>query len=116
MADDVRRAERLDAAIEALLQGRADAAASALIGDAESSALLAVAAELVDLPREDFRASLGAALADAAEGRPAARGRGTTVQTCLVVRDPAAAIAFYRDAFGAVEVGRFTDRAGNVQH
>jgi PhnB protein len=40
-----------------------------------------------------------------------------TVTARLVVRDDAAAIAFYREAFGAVEIGdRFTDPEGRLIH
>jgi len=40
-----------------------------------------------------------------------------TVTPRLVVRDGAAAIGFYRDAFGAVEIGeRFTGPAGELIH
>jgi PhnB protein len=39
-----------------------------------------------------------------------------TVTPYLIVKDPAAAIEFYKKAFGATEICRFPDPNGNIMH
>ena len=83
------------------------------------AALLRIAAELRDLPGEDFKARLKAALqtSGAQPIRAAAVPSGHHSATaCLVVRDAPRAIEFYRRAFGATERMRLADPDGKIVH
>jgi PhnB protein len=109
------RSERLDELIDSAL-ARPDAVAA--VGDAELDALLAVVVDLVDLPRETFRARLASDLersttmtttkSHVPEGL-------TTITPYLIVRDSSAAIDFYKNVFDATEVMRHED-GGRVVH
>lgn len=108
--------ERLDAAVEAMLR-RPESAR--LPQDPELAALWRVAADLADLPRAAFRERLEADLqrrsvmSSAAEATPATYRAATPF---LTLRDPAAAIDFYRRAFGAVETMRLMEPGGGIAH
>ena len=109
------RSERLDELIDQTL-ARRDAVPAG--GDAELDALLRVAADLVDLPRESFRAGLASDL----ERRTAMTTTVShipeglaAVTPYLIVRDSNAAIDFYKEVFGATETMRYED-GGRVVH
>lgn len=92
--------EQFDQAIDALFIG----------SSAESHELepmLAVARDLLDLPRESFKARLKSELerkpSMATQAAPALQ----TAVACLRVKNPAAAIDFYSKAFRAKELSRF---------
>ena len=88
--------------------------------DPRLAGLLQIAADLRELPRQDFKARLKADL----QGRAAAAAITVkriptgyhSATPCLVVSDPPGAIAFYQRAFDATEVMRLTDPSGNVMH
>src|SRR5258706_4576940 len=82
--------------------------------DTDVAELLAVADELRLRPRNEFRARLAASLAAdlVAAPKPATRPASSFVPAgapmatpCLILKDAAKAIDFYKEAFGAVEVG-----------
>src|SRR5262245_21846332 len=114
--------DRLDDAVDAMLR-RPDAAR--VPEDRELQALWRVAADLLDLPRANFRERLKsdierrAAIATAA-AVPAVAPKAPRVTSAaapfLTVKDPAAAIAFYERAFGAVERMRLTEPGGGIAH
>jgi PhnB protein len=108
-------AEELDQAVQAMLD---HPSAEASHADAEISPLLKVAADLRNLPREEFRARLkrelqegrGVSLAASAETiRP-------TASAYLTLQNAAAAIDFYKRAFGATENMRLTTPEGKIMH
>jgi PhnB protein len=107
--------EQLDRAVDALLAGRTARAAGA-----EIAALAAVAAELRDLPGAGFRAQLKSELQRRAEMSSTAAAQAPSplpaIAPYLAVRDAAAAIEFYREAFGAVEAGRLRLPDGRIAH
>jgi PhnB protein len=102
------------------------------------AALLRIAADLRDLPSEEFRRGLKSELISTAKGvsagrrgkiaRPSPSVKGvkkaaapippgySTATTCLVVRDAPRAIAFYKKAFGATELMRHADPSGHIVH
>src|SRR6266404_210719 len=95
---------------------------------AKLAALLRLAGDLRDLPRDDFKARLANELnlpPDDGGGevtpqptphvRPVPEGYHTATP-CLVLRDPGRGIAFYKAAFGATERMRLDDPSGNVVH
>lgn len=99
-------AEQLNQAIDALL-ARPDA--GLFKGEPSLQPLLRIASQLRDLPREEFKERLkselrGESMATMVESRPMLR---QTATIRLRVRNAAAAIEFYRKAFGATEVMRF---------
>jgi PhnB protein len=108
--------EQLNQAVDAML-ARADGKVPGL--DASVEPLVRVAAELRDLPREDFKTRLRAELL---EGRrtmstvaePIAAVR-TAASPRLTFRDAAKAIEFYKNAFGAQETMRF-EVGGRIPH
>src|SRR5437016_1008822 len=116
--------EKLDQAIERIT---ADRVVSPPQVNSRIAAIMRIAADLRDLPAEDFRARLKqelvsratSAKASAKEARPKVRQIPEgyhTATTCLVVRDGARAIEFYKDAFGATELSRHQDPNGHIVH
>jgi PhnB protein len=122
--------ERLDDAVEAMLR-RPEAAR--VPEEAELAGMWRVAADLVDLPRSSFRARLESeiqrraamststavspAAAEAASARVTWRPEGfRSLTPYLIVRDGGAAIAFMKEAFGAVEQGRVKGPDGRIMH
>jgi PhnB protein len=111
--------DQLDDAVSALLANREPAATEA---NRELAELVAVARELRGLPSEQFRA----ALRDQLGGKdnmsaPANQIESTpqpsiTLSPHLCYRDAAAAIEFYKRAFGATEVMRLTEPSGKIGH
>jgi PhnB protein len=81
--------------------------------------LLQIAADLRDLPRQDFKAELKADLqrrgAAPIRVNPVPAGHHTAT-ACLVVRDAPRAIEFYKQVFGATELMRFADPSGMIIH
>jgi PhnB protein len=69
--------------------------------------MLAVARELLDLPRENFKARLKSELERKSSMATQAAPALQTAVARLRLRNPAAAIEFYTKAFGAKEVTRF---------
>lgn len=108
--------EQLDQAIEAML-ARPDGPVPEV--DASLKSLLMVAEELRNLPREGFKAQLKDQLegrktmATVAEPMSAVR---QSLNPYLTVRNAAAAIEFYKKAFGAVETMRLNDPSGKIGH
>jgi PhnB protein len=106
---------QLDQAIDAML-ARPGAARPQV--DASLDPLLQIAAQLRDLPREEFKARLKSQLG----GKPVAtvaEPRQMLKQTATVrlrVKDAAAAIEFYKRAFGARETMRFVVGDGKIAH
>lgn len=105
--------DRLEDAIQALL-----AHPDVMPVDPDLAALAAIARELRDLPRENCKTELRSEIertilmATATASKPAVR---QTARPNLRVRNAAAAIDFYRKAFGARELMRF-DVHGSVAH
>ncbi len=92
---------------------------------AQIAPILRLAADLRGLPDRDFKARLKRDLMRAARTRKsAAEPSGVnpipaghhSLTTCLVVRDGARAIDFYKRAFGATELMRHADAAGHIMH
>ncbi|MBI1817024.1 MAG: VOC family protein [Deltaproteobacteria bacterium] len=87
--------------------------------DASLAALLRIAADLRDLPREDFKARLKNDLQTSGSTpgkvKPVPEGYHTATP-CLVIRDAARAIEFYKQAFGAMELTRHADPNGTILH
>jgi PhnB protein len=112
--------EQLNDAVEVLRAGP-DARPPSV--DPQLEPLLQIAADLRDLPSEDFKARLKADLerdvaARAAEpptAKPIPKGYRTATP-CLVLRDAGNAIDFYKRAFGATELMRFADPSGQIVH
>jgi PhnB protein len=108
--------DQLNEAVETIM-AHPDAAFPSV--DPRVTGLLQIAAELRDLPSEEFRARLKADLQRIGSGTgdvkavPAGHFSATP---CLVVRDAPGAIEFYKRAFGATELMRLADPGGNVVH
>ena len=104
--------DQLDQAINALL---AEPDATLPAADSELLPLLRIAAELRQLPRENFKARLKADLkrsvSMATTAEPIAATR-TFAAPRLAFKDAAKAIEFYKKAFGARETMRFDTGAG----
>ena len=107
--------EQLDAAVQVIL---AHSEAAPPTVDPELSALLHLAADLRDLPREDFRARLKSDLERTATMTTAAakpiREGFHTVTPYLLVESPDAFVAFLQQAFGAEETHRGKGSAGGT--
>lgn len=110
---DLKKIEQLNRAIDGMF-ARADGKPAKVQAGVEP--LVRVAADLRDLPREEFKARLKSELM---EGRntmstvaePVAAVR-TTATPRLVFKDAAKAIEFYKQAFGATEIMRFETGSG----
>jgi PhnB protein len=111
--------DQLDDAVTALLAKREPAVNEA---DRELTELVAVARELRGLPSEQFRAALKEELGGKDIMSTAAKQIESTPQPSssfvpsLCYRDAAAAIEFYKRAFGATEVMRLVEPGGKVGH
>ena len=110
--------DQLDLAIQALLDGGAEAPALSA-GGLEVAALARVAADLRLLPSAAFRARLKSDLQRRADMGTASAPTPSPlppVAPYLCVRGAAAAIDFYMKAFGAVEAGRLALPDGRIAH
>jgi PhnB protein len=116
-------AEQLDKAVEKVMSDRA----SKPRVNSRIAAILRVAAELRDLPSQDFKTNLKKDLllraAPATASLKPARSSTSyipagyhTANVSLVVRDGPRAIEFYKQAFGATELTRLKDAGGNLLH
>lgn len=111
--------DQLDDAVSALLEKRELVVSEA---DRELTELVAVARELRGLPSEQFRASLRKQLGGKDDMSTAAKQIESTPQTAttmyphMVYRNAAAAIEFYKRAFGATELMRLMEPGGKVGH
>ena len=104
--------DQMDNALQSLLAGHA-----ATSPDPTLAPLIAIARDLTDLPRENFKASLKSELerkSSMATQTQAAAIR-QTVAPQLRLKNTAAAIEFYKQAFGAREIMRFNVH-GQVAH
>jgi PhnB protein len=111
--------DQLDDAVTALLAKREPAVSDA---DRELAELVAVARELRGLPSEQFRAALKEQLGGKDKMSTAAKQIESTPQPSstlvpyLCYRDAAAAIEFYKRAFGATELMRLVEPTGKIGH
>jgi PhnB protein len=108
-------ADQLDQAVEALL---ARSGAELPRVDASLAPLARIAQDLRDLPRENFKARLKSELERKASMASQVSAVPATQQTAtarLRVRNAAAAIEFYKQAFGAREIMRFEGH-GQIAH
>ena len=111
--------DQLDDAVAALLARREPAVNEA---DRELNELVAVARELQGLPSEQFRATLREELGGKDEMSTAAKQIEPTPEVSNVIipslcyRDAAAAIDFYKRAFGATELMRLEEPGGRIGH
>jgi PhnB protein len=99
--------DQLDQAVEALL-GRSGAEAPRV--DSKLAALVRIAQDLRDLPRQSFKARLKSNLERTSSMATQATSVSATRQTAtahLRIKNVAAAIEFYKKAFGAKEIMRF---------
>jgi len=108
--------DQLDDAVTALLQQREPAVSR------ELTELVAVARELRGLPSEQFRATLKETLGGKNDMSTAAKQIESIPQAAsslipyLCYRDAAAAIDFYKRAFGATELMRLAEPSGKIGH
>jgi PhnB protein len=111
--------DQLDDAVATLLARREPAVNEA---DRELNELVAVARELQGLPSEQFRATLREELGGKDEMSTAAKQIESTPEVSNVIipslcyRDAAAAIDFYKRAFGATELMRLEEPGGRIGH
>jgi uncharacterized glyoxalase superfamily protein PhnB len=111
--------ERLDEAVEL---ARARPHAARVPGDPELAALWGIAVDLMDLPRDAFRARLAADVGRRAESMaqttavPYVPARFRSLTPYLIVRGAAAFIEFAKRAFGAQDVFRTTQPDGAIAH
>ena len=111
--------DQLDDAVSALLESREPAVNEA---DRELTELVAVARELRGLPSEEFRATLKEQLGGKDDMSTATKQIESTPQPSqtitpyLTYRDCAAAIEFYKRAFGATELMRLAEPSGKIGH
>lgn len=108
--------DRLDDAVEAMLR-RPEVVR--VPEEHELASLWRVAADLVDLPSQGFRARLKSDIQRRAtmSSAPAAVEKVyRAASPFLTLKDPAAAIDFYRRAFGAVEQMRLLEPGGGIAH
>lgn len=110
--------DQLDDAVTALLEQR-----EAVVSDSDSelTELVAVARELRGLPSEQFRAALREQLGGKHDMSTAAKQIESTPQAAtlspyITYRDAAAAIDFYKRAFGATELARLAEPSGKIGH
>jgi PhnB protein len=114
--NDAKQIEQLNRAVDALL-ARADGKPAKV--DANVEALVRVAADLRDLPRETFKTRLKSELLEgnktmATVAEPVVSVRPIATPR-LTFKDAAKAIEFYKQAFGAKETMRF-DVGGSIPH
>jgi len=106
--------DQFDDAVQALLRehGQQPKVSASL------TPLLRVAADLRDLPREEFRARLKADLrrGNLAATLEAPTSEYHTATPFLAYKDANAAIEFYKKAFGATERMRLTEPSGKIGH
>lgn len=109
--------DRLDDAVTALLAKREPVVSET---DRELTELVAVARELRGLPSEQFRAALkgqlGGIMSTAAKQIESTPQPSTPLIPYLCYRDAAAAIDFYKRAFGATELMRLAEPSGKIGH
>jgi len=113
---DAKKVEQLNRAVEALWT-RADGRPAKV--DASVEPLVRVAADLRDLPREEFKARLKSELLEGRKimstvAEPVASVH-TSASPRLTFKDAAKAIEFYKQAFGAEETMRF-EVGGSIAH
>jgi PhnB protein len=113
-------AEQLDKAVDRVMSDREGKIPRV---NSRIAAIMRIASELRDLPSEDFKARLRKDLVARATPAGAIEKKASyipagyhTANACLVVRDPALAIDFYKRAFGATELTRLADPSGNIVH
>ena len=108
--------DQLDDAVTALLEQREP------VASVELTELVAVARELRGLPSEQFRAALKEQLGGKNDMSTAAKQiesipqAATSLSPYLTYRDTAAAIDFYKRAFGATELMRLAEPSGKIGH
>ena len=111
--------DQLDDAVAVLLARREPAVSDT---DRELNELVAIARELQGLPSEQFRATLKEQLGGNHEMSTAAKQIEPTPEVSNVIipslcyRDAAAAIDFYKRAFGATELMRLEEPGGRIGH
>jgi PhnB protein len=111
--------DQLDDAVTALLEQREPVVGAA---DLELTELVTVARELRGLPSEQFRAALKEQLGGQSSMSTAAKQiesisqAATSLSPYLTYRDTAAAIDFYKRAFGATELMRLAEPSGKIGH
>ncbi|HKR21682.1 MAG TPA: VOC family protein [Pyrinomonadaceae bacterium] len=110
--------DQLDDAVTELLAGREPA-----VADRELTELVAVARELRGLPSEQFRAALKEQLGGEVSTpvstfakQVEATQPSFPLTPYLCYRDAAAAIEFYKRAFGATELMRLAEPSGKIGH
>jgi PhnB protein len=112
---DAKKVEQLNRAIDAMY-ARADRPPKL---DAGVEPLVQVAAELRNLPREEFKARLKSELLEGRKIMSSVAEPITAVHTTttprLTFKDAAKAIEFYKQAFGAEETQRF-EVGGSIPH
>jgi len=113
---DAKNVEQLNRAVEALWT-RADGRPAKV--EASVEPLVRVAADLRDLPREEFKARLKSELLEGRKimstvAEPVASVH-TSASPRLTFKDAAKAIEFYKQAFGAKETMRF-EVGGSIAH
>ncbi|MGA8216441.1 MAG: VOC family protein [Candidatus Sulfotelmatobacter sp.] len=114
--NDAKKVEQLNRAVEVLLT-RADGRPAKV--DASVEPLVGVAADLRDLPREEFKARLRSELLEGRKTMSTVAEPVVAVHTIatprLTFKDAAKAIEFYKEAFGAKENMRF-ETGGGIPH
>jgi len=122
IARRVPLADQLDKAIEKIMSDRERKPPRV---NSRITAILRLASELSDLPKEDFKVQLRKDLLLRATAASASLQPNKvnytptgyhTANACLVIRDAQRAIEFYKEAFGATELTRLNDRSGNLIH
>src|SRR5208282_4023454 len=110
---DAKKIEQLNRAVEALL-ARADGRPAKV--EASVEPLVRLAADLRDLPREEFQARLKSELLEGRKTMSTVAEPIAAIHTMatprLTFKDAAKAIEFYKRAFGAKEIMRFELEAG----
>ncbi len=111
--NDAKKVEQLNRAVEVLLT-RADGRPAKV--DASVEPLVRLAADLRDLPREEFKARLKTELLKGRKTMSTVAEPVAAVHTAatprLTFKDAAKAIEFYKQAFGAKEIMRFETESG----
>ena len=109
--------DQLDDAVAALVEGRQLDLTNL---DSQVSMLAEVAQDLVGLPREAFKAELQQQLKGSESmSSPAQQLEQSDIRSVnfyITVKNAAAAIDFYREAFGAKELFRLAEPDGKIGH